>query len=236
MKPLMFALIILLLAGCSNDDKQSAERLNTYVTTSLNDSGFKDYIKGDITITKDNEEKNESNTRYIYTVGAELNDDFFNNLSMEEQYNFIISLSDQYDGEFDCGDESQCTIGKFTFQYNDDIYEVSPQDNFLKTITINGDSYSLDDVRPKEETETQEATSTEEDTTEEDATEVTPSIDTDAVYAYMKATYEELTNYGETYVPEVHDPQIAELASKKFGITEEEASQIYIDIEMAGGQ
>jgi hypothetical protein len=56
----------------------------------------------------------------------------------------------------------------------------------------------------------------------------------EVIYKYMKAQYEQLTNYGENYVPEIHDPQVAELAAKQFGISASVAGQIYIDMEMSG--
>lgn len=144
---------------------------------------------------------------------------------MEEEYNLIIALSDEYEDEFTCGDQSKCSIEKFTFLYNDDIYEVTPRNNDLNLITFYGDIYGLDDVRPQEKAEIQEATIAEDN----------PSMDSNAVYAFMKQVYEEITDYGANYVPEVHDQQVAEMASEKFGITVEEAGQIYINIEMSGG-
>lgn len=56
------------------------------------------------------------------------------------------------------------------------------------------------------------------------------------VYGYMEYYYNQLTNYGENYIPEVHDPQVAEMAANEFGISVSEAGQIYINVsmEMAG--
>lgn len=48
----------------------------------------------------------------------------------------------------------------------------------------------------------------------------------------MKLKYDKITNYGANYEPDVHDPLIAKLAAEKFGISESEAGQIYIDMEM----
>ena len=31
----------------------------------------------------------------------------------------------------------------------------------------------------------------------------------------MEDTFNQLTNYGDTYVPEIHDPQVAELAARE---------------------
>lgn len=51
------------------------------------------------------------------------------------------------------------------------------------------------------------------------------------IYEFMMAAYNQLTNYGDNYEPEIHDPIVAELASKEFGITEKQAGDIYIKFE-----
>lgn len=48
----------------------------------------------------------------------------------------------------------------------------------------------------------------------------------------MDNEFNSLTNFGETYVPEIHDPMTAELVAKAFGITADEANAIYIEIAM----
>lgn len=55
------------------------------------------------------------------------------------------------------------------------------------------------------------------------------------IYKYMVNAYDQITNYGENYVPEIHDQQVAELASKYFGITLSEADDIYVKVAMRGG-
>lgn len=55
----------------------------------------------------------------------------------------------------------------------------------------------------------------------------------DEIYDYMVQLYNELTNNGENYVPEIHDEQVSKLASEKYGISEEEADRIYIQKEMS---
>ncbi|MED1512653.1 MULTISPECIES: hypothetical protein [Bacillus cereus group] len=48
----------------------------------------------------------------------------------------------------------------------------------------------------------------------------------------MKQQYNILTNNDENYIPEVHDPQVASLAAKRFGITAKEAGYIYEKVQM----
>ncbi|MEG0259316.1 MAG: hypothetical protein RR651_05530 [Lysinibacillus sp.] len=68
-----------------------------------------------------------------------------------------------------------------------------------------------------------------------DDSSITPVSDTvtinkQEVYDFMENKFETITNYGDTYVPEVHDPMIAELAATEFGITTDEANNIYNEI------
>lgn len=52
------------------------------------------------------------------------------------------------------------------------------------------------------------------------------------IYLAMKSAFDEITNYGENYIPEVHDNIVIQAASEKFGITANEADRIYINGEM----
>lgn len=57
-------------------------------------------------------------------------------------------------------------------------------------------------------------------------------IEEKKVYDFMKSAFNEITNYGDNYNPEIHDQLIAELASKEFGISVSEANDIYIKFAM----
>lgn len=52
------------------------------------------------------------------------------------------------------------------------------------------------------------------------------------IYDYAVRVFFEITNDGDTYVPEVHDSRIATITAKKFGITPEEVMEIQIEIGM----
>lgn len=54
------------------------------------------------------------------------------------------------------------------------------------------------------------------------------SVDEDAVYIYMKTQYDILTNKGENYDIDYHDPLIANKAANEFGITPSQATDIYL--------
>lgn len=54
----------------------------------------------------------------------------------------------------------------------------------------------------------------------------------DDIYNFMVKAYNDLTNYGADYIPEIHDPQVSRMASEEFDITLAEADQIFIKKEM----
>lgn len=57
-------------------------------------------------------------------------------------------------------------------------------------------------------------------------------IDEREIYEFMKQAYNEITNYGADYVAEIHDPQVANMASIKYGISADRAGDIYVKFEM----
>lgn len=52
-------------------------------------------------------------------------------------------------------------------------------------------------------------------------------IDEDQVYRYMKYQFDTLTDNGENYNADYHDPLVANMAAQKFRITPSEANDIY---------
>lgn len=58
------------------------------------------------------------------------------------------------------------------------------------------------------------------------------SVDEDDVYKYIMYEFDILTDYGENYIPEVHDQIVLEKASKHFGIPLKEVDKIFMDRAM----
>lgn len=52
------------------------------------------------------------------------------------------------------------------------------------------------------------------------------------IYEFMKNAYNQITNFGADYNPEIHDEFVANLASEQFGISSSLAENIYIKFEM----
>jgi hypothetical protein len=81
---------------------------------------------------------------------------------------------------------------------------------------------------------TETKASSKEEVVTEDSSDVVDSPganDEQAVYNYMINAYQVITNNGEDYDPELHDPIVANLASMQFGITEEHAQESCIQFE-----
>jgi hypothetical protein len=52
------------------------------------------------------------------------------------------------------------------------------------------------------------------------------------IYRKMRRDYDILTNKGENYDAEKHDEEVAELATKEFTISKEQANKLYVATEM----
>lgn len=217
---------LFVLTGCSEPKASKSEveeRIKDVVNDTFKKDGISEYIASDIQLSLEDLTTAEYNNYYYYDVKAEVNDSFTSS-NDEDIYKAMIELSSRFQEEdFDCGKNSECTIDTISLVNGEDTYEVETHFNASQYISINGDNF-----KPEEEVGGAESSPVEEtNTSEESATE--EQIE---VYDFMKSAFDELTNFGETYMPEVHDPQIAELAASKFGITAEEANQIYIEFEM----
>ncbi|WHY79033.1 hypothetical protein QNH20_07855 [Neobacillus sp. WH10] len=147
----------------------------------------------------------------------------FRKLSIKEQYYSMVDFMN-YILETkvlpNCG-TVDCTYSNIYATDNDNTYEMpfasSSMSLSIPPITINGEWYN-EKTLPSEDNSP--------------STSFTTKTTNEAIYSFMKQKYDELTNNGENYDPEVHDQQIAELANKKFGITVQEAKDIYVDMEM----
>lgn len=219
--------VLLLLTGCSEPRagmKEVEEQIIDVVNTNFEESGISEYISGDIELFQVDKDQSETLTFYSYNVKVEAKDEFASS-SNEEIYKELMDTSELFKmGNFDCGENSKCRVDTISMVNGEDTYEVQTQFNINDEISINGELY-----KPEEEV-VESVESSQEDGTY--TGEGNSKVDETEVYEFMKSAYDEITNYGANYVPEIHDPQVATLASDRFGITTKEADQIYIDFEM----
>lgn len=97
----------------------------------------------------------------------------------------------------------------------------SPSSDYLEDDSYNTTSYNDSNYS---DTATEIDSTSNSDSTNMTVEEVTDNL----IYIYMREQYDLLTVNGEYYDAEYHDRRIANKAADKFGITPEEATEIYI--------
>lgn len=214
---LLIVVAVISLVGCQKRDDPDDIRKEymSLLNKELDQGKLKGYIEGNIKLVSAEPETVKSMQFYDFDLEASLNQDF-SNLSDEDKYELFKDLDSASLDSF-CGENSSCSIDAFTFKANGDTYVVSPTNGF--EITLNDEAFDPNPVPviTDDNTETSDSNST---------------INKQAVYDFMKSKYDEITNYGDNYDPDVHDPLVAKFAAEQFGISESEAGQIYVDMEM----
>lgn len=217
-KWIFFILVtVIFFTGCSKRDN-STDIKNEFmakITEELEGGELINYIDGEIDLVSATPHLVKSMQFFEFVLEANLKPEF-NDLSDDEKYDLFKDLDSAYLDSF-CGEDSHCNIETFTFKNGEDHFAVSPSYGF--SIKLNDEYFDPEPVRVT--TNTTESSSD-------------SGIDKRAVYNFMKLKYDEITNYGENYDPETHDQLVAQLAAAQFGISEVEAGEIYINIEMNG--
>jgi len=217
---LLILSLSIVVAGCGGEPKAKYEEVeatfNKSIQADLKDTSLVKYLKdGEVKIKDvDVDRSHDLLHFYSFTLEGKLNEQF-ESLSLGDKYAILEELNDleSFDTE-ECGQGSNCEAGTYILTSGTNTYEI---DTSLFTVMKNGVEISA----PESSTTT---------TTVDDSND--GSVNKQEVYSFMKAAYDELTNYGDNYVPEVHDPQVADMAAAQFGISAAEAGQIYIDGEM----
>ncbi|MFD2924486.1 hypothetical protein [Halobacillus naozhouensis] len=162
-----------------------------------------------------------------FSVYASANDDFLS-LSDKEKYDIlskvdnILSEGAEISYQFECGKKKICTFEDIIFENGQDTYSFNTLEWSDELVMNHNGERAYPTVS---ETVT---TTPDDDDSEFDNT----IVNKEAVYNFMENKYKEITNNGENYVPETHDPLVAQLASKRFGISAEEAGQIYVEVSL----
>jgi hypothetical protein len=210
-------LLSFILVSCSKEEETTfvtAEELEKYLRTNefIHDYEF----EGDV-------------------LKLTMNEKFYNK-TLNEQYNIMSKIYDKYFSYLlpDDTDHAEMFVGFdgkefYTYCLYDDVIEFISLGKEIKREDIKKGKIDLNSLD-----RTVVLNGTHKGKHIEDIMSDFKEQERQEIYSFMKEKYDELTNYGENYVPEIHDQQVAELASKKFGITVEEAKQIYTDMEMYG--
>jgi hypothetical protein len=201
-------LSLILLTGCSSTvETEIADKIKSKLNE---EESITKYITDEITINQSEPERYQGFDFIDFDVQASTNSDFAN-LSNGEKSNVLSAVTDIIESntdrgyQFHCGEGIVCAFSNIEFSNGEDIYSYE---------SINGVDSDLVLKHNGENIHTPVSTTNK------------------TIHAFMEQKYNEITNYGESYDPEIHDPMVAKLASEQFNISEEEAGQIIIEISM----
>ncbi|SCB68919.1 Uncharacterized protein BWGO95_03068 [Bacillus mycoides] len=227
---LLIATTCLVFTGCSADMKA----VETATKDKLEDSKLGPYIEK---VSYKAGEKEDDTT----PVNIQINvDERFSDLSNMEKYAVMNNTFKEIKGSFNhvsCGGNNSCRYKELQVLYDDDTFVM---DSFDEVLIINDfENYSKRDYKldiDKEREKTKSANNTDtvnsNNTSQNNEQYASNGISYTVIFDFMKQQYTILTNNDENYIPEVHDPQVAEIAAKRFGITAKEAGYIYEKVQM----
>ncbi|PEB54329.1 hypothetical protein CON65_03695 [Bacillus pseudomycoides] len=233
---LFIAAIFLIFTGGSADMKEVEKATGD----KLKDSQLGPYIEE--VSYKAGEKKDEDTP---VSVQIKVNEKFSDLPNMDKYAtmdNAFEKIIDSYN-QISCGGNNKCRYQDLQVFYDDDTYVM---DLLNKALLINdfetytkGD-YIVDVDREQEKEKTKSANNTykinsnntPKSTTQNNEQFSSNGINYKSIFTFMREQYNILTNNNENYIPEVHDPQVAEKAAKRFGISAEEAGYIYEKVQM----
>lgn len=237
---LTFFLLTLIwaLSGCSPDLKAA----ENYSKEILDKTDLAKYIK-DVKYVEGSKLEDNAFYKYEIDIQANVTDDFYD-LSKKEQYllmqNAIIDLVGKADRFVYCGDQD-CRYGEMKLKNTDSTFSMVMEKHYAPDLNY---EMKINDYVAYTRTDLENDRSTSSDSSTPTSKTVQPStsnsngqyasngISYTFIFDFMKEQYNILTNNDENYIPEVHDPQVAEIAAKRFGITAEEAGYIYEKVQM----
>ncbi|MEM5609217.1 hypothetical protein AAHH76_29745 [Bacillus toyonensis] len=152
----------------------------------------------------------------------------------------IIDLVQQNDRAILCGDPD-CRYGEMKLKNTDSTFSMVMEKYYASDLNY---EMKINDYVAYTRTDLENDTPTSSDSSTTTSATVKPStsnsnrqyasngISYTVIFDFMKQQYNILTNNDENYIPEVHDPKVAEIVAKHFGITAKEAGYIYEKVQM----
>jgi hypothetical protein len=222
----VFLATLFLFVGCSspkNEDLENSSKITEYIK----DTDLGNYVT-DYSYQIFGVENDYGN----YPVHVKLTvNESFDEMDLYQKFLTMHSfvekvLSDKFRpicGSYDCA------FGNLVIDSPDGNHTTPFQDSplsFLNTLTFKDTEYNEQDLEEEFSSEEEES----EPVFTPDPSSSSPSKA--EIYQYMKIVYDQVTNYGEGYEPELHDPMVAQMAAEKFGISATEAGDIYVEMEM----
>ena len=195
------------------DDSELEDLAHFFEEVTIND-----YIDEPIEYVLVDESKDGFAHRSHYLFRGKGNE-AFSELSTEEKEKILTKMTDwikQKHGEYGltkCGFNYTCYFDGVSLSVDDNIYSlkfdsISDEPVFY----VNNTKYDYPSKAVQAQTSSAVSKST--------------------IYEYMALQYDIITNYGKNYIPEIHDPEVARMAASRFGITESEAGDIYVEKEI----
>ncbi|MCA1213481.1 MULTISPECIES: hypothetical protein [Bacillus] len=213
---IIIPILIFVLSGCGVDTKEAEKFLkelskNKTVSQYLSEAPTLDYT-------------NPIKKYYDFKINLSMNKKF-TQLSNKEKYKILYKVYELIEDKgfskvISCGDKYTCSVDEVHAKYKNDDYTIDfKHGDSLYQLEKNDEViFDLEDEKEKRN----------ENSSEEEA----QSADDQTIYNYMENEFNRITNYGENYTPEIHDSMVTELASEKFGITVDEANEIYVSMSM----
>ncbi|MCU5331803.1 hypothetical protein [Bacillus wiedmannii] len=229
---ILLAAICLIFTGCSANMKYVEHETKE----KLEDSPLGPYIEK---VDYKADKKEDDTTPVNIQIHV---DERFSDLSTMEKYEVLNNTFEKIMGSFNsvsCGENNSCRYQKLKVFYDDDIYVMDIFDDIL--IINDFEKYTKSDYKSDMNTEREKKereyankdnTLNSNNTSQNNGQYANNGISYTVIFDFMKQQYNILTNNDENYIPEVHDPQVAEIAAKRFGITAKEAGYIYEKVQM----
>ncbi|GAA0130077.1 hypothetical protein [Bacillus velezensis] len=213
---IIIPILIFVLSGCGVDTKEAEKFLkelskNKTVSQYLSEAPTLDYT-------------NPIKKYYDFKINLSMNKKFMQ-LSNKEKYKILYKVYELIEDKgfskvISCGDKYTCSVDEVHAKYKNDDYTIDFKHVDSLYQLEKNDEVIFDLEAEKEKRK--------ENSSEEEA----QSANDQTIYNYMENEFNRITNNGENYTPEIHDSMVAELASEKFGITVDEANEIYVSMSM----
>ncbi|MFE7822303.1 hypothetical protein ACFU1R_29635 [Priestia megaterium] len=228
--------LVLLLNGCSSTPELNSIKMET--DSSIENSKLADYLaNGTNSISYSYKEVDD---RYKINVKAKVDNSFYANNPLGI-LNILSRTVEEMDSDISdfCG-RKDCEFGNLKVV----SATSSKKDPYsLKIDTYDGDEvlvrddvkYKRDDLTYYKDPEGILPDPNYNENEDYNNNDDVPQLN-DEVYQYMEHKFDEITNYGENYIPEIDDPKVVKAAAAYFNITEEEANNIYINKAVEQGE
>ncbi|MFK8881692.1 hypothetical protein [Bacillus velezensis] len=213
---IIIPILIFVLSGCGMDTKEAETFLkelskNKTVSQYLSEAPTLDYT-------------NPIKKYYEFKINLSMNKEF-TQLSNKEKYKVLYKVYELIEDKgfskvINCGDKYTCSVDEVHAKYKNDDYTIDFNHVYSLYQLEKNDEVIFDLENEKEKRK------------ENSPEEEIQLANDQTIYNYMENEFNRITNYGENYTSEIHDSMIAELASKKFGITVDEANEIYVSMSM----